>query len=105
MRVVSLLTLRAFYERPQHADAKEQLHTWHGHVLTENGRRRLTLKADFSTASILKDSRVIFNIAGNKYGHVKSVNYAYGIVFVKFVGTHRQYDAIDAQTIEGHSWT
>ena len=50
--------------------------------------------------SILKDGRAVFNIAGNKYRLVTSVNYAYGIVFAKFVGTHRQYDAIDAQIIE-----
>ena len=66
-------------------------------------RKRISLaKADFRTASILKDGRVVFNIAGNKYRLVTSINYPYGIVFVKFVGTHKQYDAIDAQTIEGH---
>ncbi|MDP3670896.1 MAG: type II toxin-antitoxin system HigB family toxin [Telluria sp.] len=49
--------------------------------------------------SILKEGRVVFNIAGNKYRLVTSINYPYGIVFVRFIGTHKQYDAIDAQTI------
>lgn len=68
-----------------------------GKVANPGGRQ-----ADFGTASILKDGRVVFNIAGNKYRLVTSINYPYGIVFVKFVGTHKQYDAIDAQIIEGH---
>jgi mRNA interferase HigB len=57
------------------------------------------VKADFGNASILKEGRVVFNIAGNKYRLVTSINYPYGIVYVKFVGTHKQYDAIDAQSI------
>lgn len=57
------------------------------------------VKADFGNASILKDYRAVFNIAGNKYRLVTSINYPYGIVYVKFIGTHAQYDAIDAQTI------
>jgi mRNA interferase HigB len=57
------------------------------------------LKADFGTASILKEGRVVFNIHGNKYRIVAAVNYGHGIVYVKFVGNHKQYDAIDAQTV------
>lgn len=45
---------------------------------------------------------MVFNIAGNKYRLVTSINYPYGIVFVKFVGTYKQYDTIEVQTIEGH---
>ena len=102
MRILSLPTLRNFYERPEYADSKEPLLTWHGHVLKAKWQTPADVKADFGTASILKDGRVVFNIAGNKYRLVTFINYPYGIVFVKFVGTHKQYDAIDAQTIEGH---
>ena len=102
MRILSLPTLRAFYDQPAYADAKQPLLTWHGHVLKARWQGPADVKADFGTASILKEGRIVFNIAGNKYRLVASINYPYGIVFVKFVGTHKQYDAIDAQTIKGH---
>jgi len=63
------------------------------------GKKPADIKADFCTAIVLKGGRVVFNIAGNKYRLVTSINYSYGIVFVRFVGTHQQYNAIDAQTI------
>ena len=57
------------------------------------------VKAKYRSASILKDSRVVFNICGNKYRMVVHINYCYGIIYIKFIGTHVQYDAIDAETI------
>lgn len=57
------------------------------------------VKADFGQASILRDGRVVFNIAGNKYRLVTWINYPYRVVYVRFFGTHKQYDKIDAQTI------
>lgn len=57
------------------------------------------VKADFGNASILKDGRVVFNIAGNKYRLVVWINYPYRVVYVRFVGTHAQYDEIDAQEV------
>ena len=57
------------------------------------------LKAEFGDASILNDGRVVFNISGNRFRLVVRINYHFKIVFVRFVGTHRQYDKIDAQTI------
>jgi RelE-like HigB toxin of type II HigAB toxin-antitoxin system len=53
----------------------------------------------FGTASIQSDGRVVFNIAGNKYRLVVWINYSYRVVYVRFIGTHKQYDRIDAQTI------
>ena len=99
MRILSLATLRSFYESPSYADAKGPLLAWYGHALKANWREPSELKADFGNASILKEGRVVFNVAGNKYRLVTSINYPYGIVFVRFIGTHKQYDAIDAHTI------
>ncbi len=57
------------------------------------------VKRDIRSASILKDGRVVFNIAGNKYRIVVWINFPCRVVYIRFIGTHRQYDAIDAQTI------
>jgi mRNA interferase HigB len=99
MRILSKPTLIAFYEQSSHADAKAPLLSWYGHVLKAAWKDPSDVKADFGTASILKNGRVVFNIAGNKYRIVAAINYPYGILYIKFVGTHRQYDTIDAQTV------
>lgn len=57
------------------------------------------VKVQFGNASIIGDSRVVFNIAGNKYRLIVKFNYSYKIGYIRFVGTHRQYDEIDADTI------
>ena len=57
------------------------------------------MKTQFGNASILKDGRVVFNIGGNKYQIVVWINFPYRIVYIRFIGTHKQYDAIDAQAI------
>jgi mRNA interferase HigB len=57
------------------------------------------VKADFGGASILKFNRVVFNIGGNKYRLVVKINYAYRVVYIRFIGTHSAYDLIDAETI------
>lgn len=57
------------------------------------------MKADFGSSSILKDGRVVFNISGNKYRLVVWINYHYRVIYVRFLGTHKQYDKIDSQTI------
>jgi len=99
MRILSLPTIKSFYEQAAHADAKIPLTSWYGNVLKASWSSPADVKADFGTASILKNGRVVFNIAGNKYRLITSINYPHGIVFIKFIGTHKQYDAIDAQTV------
>ena len=100
MRVIALSSLKAFWENNQkHQDAREPCLAWYRHALAGDWISPATVKADFGNASILKDGRVVFNIAGNKYRLVVWVNYAYRVVYIRFIGTHRQYDAIDAQTI------
>lgn len=99
MRILSLPAIKSFYQQPAYADAKPSLTSWYGYVLTASWSSPADVKADFGTASILKNGRVVFNIAGHKYRLVTSINYPHGIVFIKFIGTHKQYDAIDAQTV------
>jgi mRNA interferase HigB len=100
MRVIALSTVKAFWEgHPEHTDAKEPLLTWYRHVLAADWASPAEVKAAFGSASILRNGRVVFNIAGNKYRLVVWINYPYRVMYVRFIGTHAQYDKIDAQTI------
>jgi len=101
MRIISKRTLREYWESdPQYLDSKGQLEAWHDEVLQAHWSTPQELKAQFRNASILKGGRVVFNIKGNTYRLVVAINYPHEIVFIKFVGTHKQYDEIDAETVE-----
>ena len=100
MRIIALSTLKAFWENnSSHADVTQPVLAWYKHASKANWATPAEVKSDFKNASILKDGRVIFNLAGNKYRLVVWINYAYGIVYIRFIGTHAHYDQIDAQTI------
>jgi mRNA interferase HigB len=100
MRVIAVSTLKAFWQsNPDYADAKDPLLTWSQYALTADWATPADVKATFAHASILRDGRVVFNIAGNKYRLVVWINYRYRVVYIRFIGTHAQYDRIDAQTI------
>ncbi len=100
MRVIALSTLKAFTDRsPLHADAREPIMAWYRQVRRADWSSPAAVKRDIRTASILKGGRVVFNVAGNKYRIVVWINYPYRVVYVRFVGTHRQYDEIDAQIV------
>ena len=72
---------------------------WHRHVRQADWANPAELKRDIRSVSVLKDGRAVFNIGGNKYRVVVWINYPYRVVYIRFVGTHRQYDQIDVQTI------
>ena len=98
--MIALSTLKSFLNRASaHADAREPVMAWYRQVRRANWGTPAEVKADIRSASILKDGRAVFNIAGNKYRIVVWINYPYRVVYVRFIGTHRQYDAIDAQTV------
>ena len=100
MRILAFKTLRMFWESsPTYTDAEEPLRAWCRFTKKANWTSPAEIKEDFGSASILKDGRVIFNIAGNKYRLVVWINYEYKLVYIRFVGTHTDYDKIDAQTI------
>ncbi len=100
MRVIALFTLKAFYSnRPAYQDAEQPVLAWYRDAIKADWASPAAVKQHFRTASILKDGRVVFNLAGNKYRLVVWINYSYRVVYVRVIGTHRQYDAIDVQTI------
>lgn len=100
MRIIALSTLKKFWSSsPAYADSIEPGKAWYRETLQADWTAPNEVKAQFSSASILKDGRVVFNIAGNKYRLVVWINYAYRVVYIRFIGTHRQYDEVDAQNI------
>jgi mRNA interferase HigB len=100
VRVIALSTLKAFFDRsPGYADAREPVMAWYRQVKSADWAAPAEVKRAVRSASILKDGRVVFNIAGNKYRVVVWINYPYRVMYIRFIGTHRQYDKIDAQTV------
>lgn len=100
VRVIALSTIKAFLGRSASVnDAREPVMAWFRQVRQADWSKPPDVKLDIRSASILKDGRVVFNIAGNKYRIVVWINYPYRVVYIRFIGTHRQYDAIDAQSI------
>lgn len=100
MRVIALSTLKALWtKRPEYRDAEGPTLSWYRDVLQADWASPAAIKRQYASASILRDGRVVFNVAGNKYRIVVWINYPYRVVYVRFIGTHRQYDDIDAQTI------
>jgi mRNA interferase HigB len=97
MRIISRKRLREFWER--HPDARQALQAWYADVQHANWRTPADIKNVYRNASIVPNNRAIFNIKGNKYRLVVVVQYQYGIVYIRFVGTHQEYDKIDAATI------
>ena len=99
MHVIRRRTLIEFYEQPGHQDARGPLEAWYYEANHAQWTSPADIKKLYRSASILKDNRVVFNIAGNKYRLVVRINYDSRTVFVRFIGTHREYDRIDAEVI------
>jgi mRNA interferase HigB len=100
MRIIAKRTLRQFWEsHPRGAQAETPLRVWYSTVEDADWASPADVKATYGDASILKESRVVFNISGNKFRLVARINYPYRVVYVRFVGTHEEYNAIDVETI------
>ncbi len=97
MRVVARKTLRDFYEK--HAAAKGPLEAWFHEAEAANWRGPQDIKKHYQRADILSGNRVVFDIKGNTFRLIVKIHYNRSIVFIRFVGTHAQYDKIDATTI------
>jgi mRNA interferase HigB len=98
MRIIAKSTLRHFWESG-HPAARMALEEWHRVVLGATWTNPNAVKDTYGNASIIANDRVVFNIGGNKYRLVAAIDYRRRLLFVKFVGTHRQYDRIDAATV------
>lgn len=99
MRVIAKRSLRLFWEKPNCDDAQAALEAWHDVAMQAAWNTPQDVKDQIGNASIVANNRVVFNIAGNKYRLVVEIQYQAGIVWVKFLGTHAEYDKIDVETV------
>ena len=99
MRVIAKSSLQKFRERPGCGDARGPLHSWYDEALKATWRSPQDVKDQYASASFCGSNRVVFNMGGNKYRLVVEMQYRAGIVWVKFVGTHAQYDRTDVENV------
>jgi len=97
MRIISRKALRVFWE--EHPDALPSLQAWYADVKRARWKSPTDIKRVYRNASIVGNQRVVFNIKGNKYRLIVAVQYEFEIVFIRFVGTHQEYDQVDAATV------
>jgi len=99
MRIVSKRTLREFWAKSDHAVSQGPLEAWHEEVCKADWDTPQKVKDQFGNASIVGNNRVVFNIKGNDYRLVVQINYPYRMVYIRFIGTHSEYDAINVEDI------
>jgi len=97
--IVSLKTLKEHWQKSGRDDSEEQLKAWYHEAKKATWQNPNEVKAQYRSASIVGDNRIVFNICGNKYRLVVKVNYEAQWIFIRFVGTHKEYDKIDVTTI------
>ena len=97
MRVIAKKTIKNLWIN--YSDCEQQLKTWYQEATDSSWKSPADIKRLYPSASILADNRVVFNIKGNTYRIVVRINYDYSIIWIRFIGTHAQYDKIDATQI------
>jgi len=97
MRIISKKALTDYWTKIP--ETKSELEAWHAEAKAADWEAPPDVKAKYGNASILKDGRVVFNICGNKHRLVAWVNYDFHTIYIRFLGTHKEYDEINAQTI------
>ena len=97
MRVIARGTLRDFWRR--YPDSEQALKAWYHEAKNAEWRNSADVKARYGTASIVTSERVVFNLCGNKYRLIVHINYGARVVFIRFIGTHKEYNRVDAGTI------
>lgn len=97
MRIIAKKTLRDFWEK--HPEARQALQAWYADVRISTWKSPADIKNIYRNASFLADNRVVFNIKGNQYRIIVLIQHNFGIVYIRFVGTHPEYDRVDASSI------
>lgn len=91
--------MREFWEKAEYADSESSLRSWYHEAKNADWENANELKQQYKNASIVGEGKVVFNIKGNTYRLVVSIDYVYQVIFIRFIGTHKQYNKIDAKTI------
>jgi len=99
MRIISRKVLKDFYENSSYKDSKSGIESWYFEAKNASWNNSAEVKSQYRSASIVGNDRVVFNICGNKYRLVVKINYSIGIVFIRFIGTHKQYDKINVNEV------
>lgn len=97
MRIIKIGTLKEFWIK--NPETEMALRSWYAEAQKATWKDPAEIKEQYRSASILKDSRVVFNICGNKYRLIVKINYGFGIIYIRFLGTHKEYDTINAEEI------
>lgn len=97
MRVIARSTLRDFWEK--HSDTEDALRAWYQDANQAQWKTPEDIKSVYASASIIAGNRVVFNIKGNQYRLIVAVNYQYGFVYIRFIGSHQDYDKVNAETV------
>jgi len=99
MRIIAFRTLREFFEKPEYSDSEPSLKAWHNDVKTVAWKNPNELRQQYKNASFIGEGRVVFNFKGNDYRLVVAIDYEFQVIFIRFIGTHNQYNKIDEKTI------
>ncbi len=99
MRTIAFRTIREFFEKTQYADSEIPLRAGYHDVKTAEWKRPNESKMQYKNASIIGEGRVVFNIKGNAYRLIVAIDYEFQVIFIRFIGTHKEYDNIDIKTI------
>ena len=99
MRIIARSTLRSFWEKKDYKDAEQPLKAWFDEAKQANWKRPADIKKQYRNASFLANNRVVFNIHGNKDRLIVAFKYEFGMGYIRFIGTHKQYDKIDAGSV------
>ncbi|MBT3479078.1 MAG: type II toxin-antitoxin system HigB family toxin [Candidatus Marinimicrobia bacterium] len=97
MRIIAIKTLKEFWK--EYHDAEDSLRAWYSEVKAAKWKTPNDIKEKYRSVSIMANNRAVFNIAGNKYRLIVAIKYEFQIVYIRFIGTHKQYDKINAKEI------
>lgn len=99
MRIIAKKTLKEFYATANQTDSQSSLEAWYHEASKASWSNPNEIKAQYKSASLVGNNKVVFNICGNKYRLIVKINYLLQIIFIKFIGTHKEYDKLNIEEL------